>query len=267
MSKIKEAKYTFYSIFNKLVNESLNNSKEWINVGTQINYVSDYVEEKDENGRIHGKYVETKKPLKIMVNDAAPKVDLHDRNTRQFYSFSEKNVKFINEEGDNMDYGTADKKEYDIFPEYKNTYWDWFFNGLNETKEQEHEWFLSQLDTVGDKVILKHRSPYKITDDVVGGKNKKAPNSWSNNTDIGNYFWGGKIGEDPSGEGSDYTYYCEVPIDDIYDYRYNPKNYKSLKQAAEEEPYVGVPFGGSIAVISLGATKISRKEDEFGNNF
>lgn len=267
MSNFKEAKYTFYSIFNKLINESSDNNNEWINVGTQINYINEYVEGKDDNGRTYGKNVEKKIPLKIMVNDAAPKVDLHDRNTRQFYTFRDKNVKFIDEEGNSIEYGSAKRKEYNILSEYKNTYWDWFFNGLNETKEEEHEWFLTQLDTIGDKVILKHRSPYKITDGVIGGKNKKEPNTWSNNTDIGNYFWGGKIGEDPSGEGSDYTYYCEVPIKDIYDYKYNPKNYKSLQEAAEEEPYVGVPFGGSIAVISLAPTKISWGEDDHGNKF
>ena len=266
-NNINEIKYTFYSLYNKLINEEDKSNGDWIEIGKKIEHCKTWVEEKNKDGMpIGGHYEFYDKTFKIVVNDSAPKVDLHDRNTFLYHRFIEFNIKILDKKGANWGYtGQNENEEYIIYPKYKNTYWDWLFNGLNETAEEKHEYLMSQLDIKGDKVILKHLSPYKITDGYVGGPGRKGPNFYSNNSDVGNYFWAGKkIGADPSTDSAEYIYYCEVALDEIYDFEYNPKGYESIREAASNEAYVAAFFGGSVAAVSNLATKII-KQSKFGN--
>ena len=239
METINEIKNQFNFLYNRITENSEDGN--WIKIGEQI------------------RHYPTDEKFTIMVNDSAKKPDLHNRNTFEFRKFSEWNVKYLNEDGSNAGSpGPYDDPTTELLPEYKDTYWDWFFNGLNETKEQEHQYFLSQLDIENGMVVLKHNSPYKIESGYVGGADKKGPNIYSNNSDLGNYFWGSKEeGADQSGQG-EYQYICYVPIDEVYDFEYNEKGYKSMKEAVNNEKYVASwwPNGGGIVVVSQYPTKI-----------
>lgn len=117
-----------------------------------------------------------------------------------------------------------------IYPEYRDTYYGECFLGKMKTDKDKisHEEFMSKLNIVGNNVVLKHDSSYRIVDGVI---KKGKQNNWSNNNDIGIFFWGTKrIGKDPS-NGQQYTYICLAPIDEIYDYETNMERYVSLKQA------------------------------------
>ena len=93
---------------------------------------------------------------------------------------------------------------------------------------------MSNLNISGDKVILKHDSSVRITNGVIA---KGKTNRWSNNSDIGYYFWGSKkIGGDSS-NGQTYTYICTVPLSDVYNFETNLERFPSLDQAMQEHKY------------------------------
>lgn len=139
----------------------------------------------------------------------------------------------------------------EIYPEYSDTYYGDVFLGKRKTDEQKqlHQQFLAKLDTRDGKVILKHDSGYRITDGMV---RKGTPNGYSNNSDIGIYFWGSKNrGNDPS-NGSQYTYYCAVDSDDIYDFENDMERFGSLMKVFKKYKYAAQYWqeGGQAIVVN-----------------
>ena len=173
MERLNEIKDTFKSLYRRILREHIVDRSNWTKIGEQLR--TGYFDYK----------------VNILVNDESEKPDLHNRNTWDYKKFVKNNVAYIDDKGNNRgEPGYYDKVENKLDPKYKGTYWDWRLNGLDETKEQEHEYFMSQLDIQDGMVVLKHNSPYKIEDGFVGGSGRKGPNSYSNNSDLGNYFWG-----------------------------------------------------------------------------
>lgn len=265
METINEIKSNFKNLYNKLIKEDV--ATNLIKVGEQLRWKGDYKSFRDDEGNWQGKYVYPEEPSAVydlMVNDEITKPDLHDRNTYDFKKFEDKYVKYQKDGSHNWaGPSSSDKVENIISDKYKNSYWDWFFNGLPESVEEKHNWFMNQLDREGDNVILTHVSPIKIEDGgmIQGGTRQ---NYTSTDDKYKNYFWGSKVhGGDPSESGR-YIYKCRVPIDQIYDYPcLNEKGYKSLYEAYENEPFVASwwPNGGGIVVVSRLSTKFFQRID------
>ena len=135
-----------------------------------------------------------------------------------------------------------------IYPEYEDSEMAEPFLGKKKDiaeLERKHKEFLSKVNISGDKVILTHNSSRQITDGVI---RKGEANRWSNNTDIGIYFWASKnAGSDPSGAGR-FTYYCIIPSSDLYDFEANAERL-SLEKAMSKHPYVGQFWKNSDAVV------------------
>ncbi len=134
-----------------------------------------------------------------------------------------------------------------------------FINNYNPLKGgtlNESEIQSQPLMLYNGLVVLRHDSNEKITNGVVnsGGRNK---NSYSSNTDADNYFWASeKIGRDNSNYGR-YHYYAFVQPDLIYDMDENPKQYKSVKEAVDNEQYVSRSWhDGAVVVVSNKPTPI-----------
>ena len=124
-----------------------------------------------------------------------------------------------------------------IYDEYRDTYYGELFLGRRKNNEQEnkHRQFMKQLDTQGNTVVLKHDTTYKITDGVV---KKGKPNNYSNNSDIGIYFWGSKMRGQDQSNGGTYTYYCHVDKSQIYDFENDMERFGTLMNAFKKYPYV-----------------------------
>ena len=141
------------------------------------------------------------------------------------------------------------QKQYlQIYDQYRDTYYGELFLGKKKTDEQrrKHEMFMSQLDMSGDKVLLKHDSSFRITDGVV---RKGTPNGWSNNSDVGIYFWGSKNrGSDPS-NGGQYTYYCAVSQSMVYDFENDMERYGTLMNAFKQYQYVSQYWKGGPEIV------------------
>lgn len=181
----------------------------------------------------------------VMVNPNAEKID-------DMSSFKYRNVVY-NTKPDGTG-ATADVPSYklediEIYPEYRDTYYGELFLGRmkGEEDKKKHEEFMSRLNIVnGGQVLLKHSSSVKITDGYVSYGKK---NPWSNNSDIGIYFWGSKrIGRDQSNIGQ-YTYICTVNMDDIYDFETNLERFPSLKAALKVHPYCAQQWKDEVNVI------------------
>lgn len=118
------------------------------------------------------------------------------------------------------------------------------------------------------QVVLKHDSSDRINNGVVDRPRGKH-NPYSNNSDIGNYFWASEErGKDPS-NGKSNVYYCFVPVNEIYDMMANPKQYEDVETAAENERYVAVnwPVGqGAVVVVSQQPTPITFIEHNGDDN-
>lgn len=147
----------------------------------------------------------------------------------------------------------------EIYPEYQDTWYGELFLGKRKTKEDEakHAEFMRGLNHVGNgKVCLTHNSNFLIKDGKVRYTGHK--NNYSNNSDVGIYFWGSaKPGSDPS-NGGQYTYYCEVSEDSVYDFETNLERL-TLQQAMGKYPYVAQYWQGgpAIVVTSYAATPIT----------
>ena len=158
---------------------------------------------------------------------------------------------------------TRFKEEITIYPEHQDDELGEIFLGKRQndkTAEGKHKEFLSKLFRIGDDVIIHHNSSYPIKDGFV---KKGRTNGWSNNTDVGIYFWGGKdCGKDPS-NASTYTYYCIIEQDNLYDFETNAERL-SLRQALRKHPYAGQYWtdGQSIVVNTLKDTPIWRILDK-----
>lgn len=143
---------------------------------------------------------------------------------------------------------TRFKEDIVIYPEHQDDEFGEIFLGKKQDSkviEQKHNEFLSKLFKVGDKIIIHHNSSYVIKDGFV--KKGKA-NGWSNNTDIGIYFWGSRnCGKDPS-NASSYTYYCVINQNDLYDFETNAERL-SLRQALSRYPYAGQYWNDNESVV------------------
>lgn len=125
-----------------------------------------------------------------------------------------------------------------IYPEHYDDEYGEVFLGKKKSKEElelKHERFVSNLFRIDGNVILHHNSSYEITDGYI---KKGEKNSWSNNADIGIYFWASRnSGSDPSGN-SKYTYYCIINENSLYDFETNEERL-TLPQALSKHDYVG----------------------------
>lgn len=125
-----------------------------------------------------------------------------------------------------------------VYPEHENDVYGEIFLGKKKDKERAkemHREFLSKLFILDGKVILHHNSSVRITD---GSIKKGKPNGYSNNSDIGIYFWGSeKSGRDPSGRGT-YTYFCRIDPNELYDFETNIDRL-TLSKALQRYRYVG----------------------------
>ena len=126
-----------------------------------------------------------------------------------------------------------------IYPEhYDDEYGEMFLGKKKDenTIKEKHNAFMSNLFKIGNKVVIHHSSSYKITDGVI---KKGTPNRWSNNSDIGIYFWGSRTsGNDVSGY-SKYIYYCLINEHDLYDFETNEERFISLSEAMTKYKYAG----------------------------
>ena len=140
------------------------------------------------------------------------------------------------------------KRKAVIYDEYQNTEFGELFLGKRKSDDeikQKHQNFVSKLFKVGNDVIIHHNSSYKITDGVVKKGNQ---NGWSNNTDIGIYFWGSRIsGKDPSNIG-EYSYYCVIPMNELYDFETNVERL-SLDIILRKYKYAGQFWRNSDAIV------------------
>lgn len=194
--------------------------------------------------------------------DAYIMVDPNAKEEENISDFKYKHITY-NTKPDGSGYSISAIPSYklndaQIYPEYKDSYYGECFLGKRKTDKDEmrHKYFMSKLNIMGNNVILKHDSPYRITDgEIKQGKQ----NSWSNNNDIGIYFWGSKkVGKDNS-NGQQYTYICLAPIDEIYDFEVNLERYISLKSALREHRFCAQFWDDSeeaIAVNTLYPVKI-----------
>ncbi len=149
------------------------------------------------------------------------------------------------------------KREIIVYPEHQDDEFGEMFLGKRKDKEVAklmHDNFNSKLFKLGNNIVLHHNSSYKLTDGFI---KKGKPNGWSNNTDIGIYFWASRsAGRDPS-NNSTYTYYCIIPQEQLYDFSTNEERL-SLRNAMSKYGYAGQFWKDkeSIVVTTLIETPI-----------
>ena len=184
------------------------------------------------------------KKLYIMVNPV---------KTRMYGEYINEVVYTENSDGTGRqasDIPSFKKRNQIIYDEHQDDEFGEMFLGKrksNEEIEAKHKDFLSKLFLKGNNVIIHHNTSFKITDGVV---KRGVPNSWSNNTDIGCYFWGSRnCGKDPSNAGM-YAYYCIIPLSDLYDFESNVDRL-SVQQAMRKYKYVGQLWKDSDAVAVM----------------
>lgn len=149
------------------------------------------------------------------------------------------------------------KERIKIYPEHEDDEFGEMFLGKRKPKEEvesKHNEFMSNMVIIDDNLLLHHDSSYKITDGYI---KKGITNTYSNNSDIGRYFWGSKdSGSDPSNSGT-YKYYCLIPQSDFYDFETNAERL-SLPIAMKKYGYCGQYWndGKSIVVTTYKDTPI-----------
>lgn len=140
------------------------------------------------------------------------------------------------------------KESQIIYPQHQDDEYGEMFLGKrkdNAIIEQEHKAFMSKLFIIGNNVVLHHNSSYVIKDGFV---KKGEANGYSNNSDIGIYFWGSRnSGNDPSNSGG-YTYYCLIPREELYDFSTNPER-MTLRNALRKYNYCGQYWQDSDAIV------------------
>lgn len=150
------------------------------------------------------------------------------------------------------------KERIRIYPEHTDDEYGEIFIGKKKSGEvlrQKHSEFVSKLQTYNGYVVLHHDSNHKITDGVI---KKGKPNIYSNNTDVGIYFWASReSGKDPS-NNTQYTYYCLIDKSQLYDFETNEKRL-SLRQALSKYQYAGQYWrDGAVCVNTFYSTPIWR---------
>lgn len=136
----------------------------------------------------------------------------------------------------------------EIYDQYRDTYYGEVFLGHKKTEEdrQAHERFTEFLDVSGGDVMLKHNSDVRITDGVV---KKGKTNNYSNNSDVGVYFWGSKhFGQDPSNNAR-YTYYCLVDQGSVYDFENDMERFGTLMNVFKKYRYAAQYWQGGPAIV------------------
>lgn len=140
------------------------------------------------------------------------------------------------------------KQRIRIYPEHQDDEFGEIFLGKRSSKdvlEQKHADFESKLFKLGNQIIIHHNSSYVLKDGFI---KKGKPNVWSNNSDIGIYFWGSRnSGSDPSGNTS-YTYYSIISKDDLYDFHTNEERL-TLPVAMQKYNYVGQLWRDNESVV------------------
>lgn len=230
--------------FDTILNEGYGkNMKGWINIGV----IKGYSNIMDANDTY------------LMVDPNYPQTD----NLSDFkYRATGFNTK---PDGSGIDTGSVPSfymSRLEIYPQYRDTYYGEVFLGKKKTDidQKKHEQFMARLDTVGDKVRLKHDSDTKIMNGIVNNSKGKH-NPYTNNSDINiTFFWGTpNRGQDPS-NGGKYTYFCLVNKDDIYDYTNNMERFPKIQSALSKCKYVAYQWErtpSAIAVTCYGGTPIS----------
>lgn len=184
----------------------------------------------------------------ILINPNAEQ-DMND-----FSRFIEKNVS-LNQDKDGADgynYFYLDNRyaKYNIYDEYKGTYYDIIFNGINdEFRASKREQYLAKCFVVGDDIIAHHNSNYKITDEYIKATSNK--NHYSKQTDWGAYFWLGKENGFDQSNNSQYTYYCKIPIAEIYFIDASKLSNSSVKKddILKEYPYIAGDWEAGDTVV------------------
>lgn len=140
------------------------------------------------------------------------------------------------------------KDRMTIYPEHMDDEYGEIFLGKrkgNEIIEKNHNEFLSKLFIIGGSVVLHHYSNFEIKDGVV---RKGEQQGYSNNSDIGIYFWGSRhSGSDPSNYGK-YIYYCLISKDSLYDFETNVERL-TLPNAMKKYEYCGQYWKDKDAVV------------------
>lgn len=140
------------------------------------------------------------------------------------------------------------KEKSIIYPQHQDDEYGEMFLGKRKddsVAKQEHKNFMSKLFVIGNNVVLHHNSSYVIKDGFV---KKGTPNGYSNNSDIGIYFWGSRnSGNDPSNV-SEYTYYCLIPLNELYDFSTNVER-MTLRNALEKYSYCGQYWQNGDAIV------------------
>jgi len=145
-----------------------------------------------------------------------------------------------------------------IYPEHQDDEYGEIFlgkrKGNEELLKQKHQDFLSKLFIINGNVIIHHNSSYRIRDGFV--KKGKA-NVWSNNNDVGIYFWGSRYCGNDQSNASSYTYYSIIPLSDLYDFETNAERI-SLDVALRKYKYAGQYWkkGDAVVINTLQTTPI-----------
>jgi hypothetical protein len=140
------------------------------------------------------------------------------------------------------------RKNITIYPEHQDDELGELFLGKRKNDEQAkelHKQFVSKLFKIENNVVLHHNSSYKITDGVI---KKGIQNNWSNNGDIGIYFWGSRNSGNDQSNVSTFTYYCIIPLSDLYDFQTNVERL-SLEQALRKYNYAGQFWKNTDSIV------------------
>lgn len=129
-------------------------------------------------------------------------------------------------------------KSLRLYPQYANTIYDYILFGkpkeVSDEQKRDHEILMSKCFIVGDEMILHHNSKVRITDGVI---RRGTPNIYTPKNFNGICFWASRNdGCDPSG-GQQYTYYCRVPLNKVYDSRNNVEGIRSNSELYSKYPY------------------------------
>ena len=174
-------------------------------------------------------------------------------------------IRFIDENGSEKGVTSFGIENVKLYDEYKNSVWGDVLNDYVPKKEDYHKEFMNNLMKNGNNIVLRHNSSYRITDGIVLSTAQRA-NRYTPQSDIGcTYFWASKHdGNDIS--GGEFTYYCEVPLDYVYDYSSNLEGFKSQSEALSNYPYIACYWHDEDAIVvkTQRATPISyiRYKDE-----
>ena len=237
-----------------------NGSFSWVKIGEYTNYTWSNKEMRDIPRKLSIEVNEnTFEELEQIKNSSISKYLRAIYNTRKNLNVMNNNlIRFIEEdgrEGGLSDFKTNRTKLYD---EYKNSPWYDILCGYNPDKQKHHEEFMNKLLKNGNNAVLYHYSNKKIENGYVysamGEANRYTPQSDQGYT----YFWASKDrGRDQS--GGDYIYYCEVPIEKIYDYSSNLEGFKSQSEAFDHYPYIAYYWDDDDAIVvkTLKPTPIS----------